>query len=126
MLPNKRIQTPENRAQDIEGVLDWTRNNDLPPEELQSIPLFKKLPQEPNRTRPVEDRMKDLDRTLPWMRNKDDEDDVNDSTSEVQKIDSILPKKPNQLPDDWAEEIEQVLDWLRTEGVKLTNNKEKK
>jgi hypothetical protein len=72
----------------------------------------------------VEDREKDLNRTLTWMRNKDDKNFVKDSTSEVRKIDSILPMKPNQSPDDRAEEIEQVLDWLRTEGVKLTNDEE--
>jgi hypothetical protein len=78
----------------------------VPPEELQSSPSFKKLAQELDRTRPVGDRMRDLDRTLTWMRNKDVLDDVKDSTSEVRKVNSFLPKKPNQLPDDRAEEIE--------------------
>jgi hypothetical protein len=67
LFPRKLLQKPEDRACNIEGALDWARNNDVPPEELASIPNFKKLPQQPSTPRPIVNRQKDLDRTLIWM-----------------------------------------------------------
>jgi hypothetical protein len=72
---------------------------------------------QPSNPHPIVDRQKDLDRTLIWMRNKDKpyNDDTNDTTGKLQKIDALLPKKPGQpLEDRGAEDIEHVLeDWLR-------------
>jgi hypothetical protein len=106
ILPQKRLQTPEDRAKDIEGVMDWARNNNVPPQELTSMPSFKKLLLEPPRTRPLQERKKDLDGAVVWMRNKgeDGNDEINDSAGELRKIDSMLPRKLNQSPEDRAEE----------------------
>jgi hypothetical protein len=50
----KRLQTPEERANDIEGVMDWARNNNVPPGKLASMPSYKKLPQETSFTCPIQ------------------------------------------------------------------------
>jgi hypothetical protein len=124
LLPNNRIQTPANRARDIEGVLDWTSNNDVPPEEVQSIPAFKKLPQEPDRTRPVEDRMKDLDRTLTrsreiegaldWMRSNGVSPHDEDAVDKFNKLPSAPVSRRN--PEQRAKDLEHTLDWVRNKG----------
>ena len=36
LLPQKRGEKPEDRARDIEGALDWMRNNNVTPEEAAS------------------------------------------------------------------------------------------
>jgi len=43
-LPQKRLQILEDRAKNIEGVMDWARNNNVPPGELASMSSSKKLP----------------------------------------------------------------------------------
>jgi hypothetical protein len=38
-------------------------------------------------------------------------------------IDQLLPKRPNKKPEEHAEDIESVLDWMRTNGVRLSDEK---
>merc|ERR1712025_708545 len=70
MLPPKKNQSPDDRAKDIEGVLNWMRTNNvpvIPPVEnepgtfdtLSSIPINKRSP---------EDREKDVDDVTNWIR----------------------------------------------------------
>jgi hypothetical protein len=42
MLPKKRNQAPESRARQIEGVLDWMRNNEISPND-ENLPSFDKV-----------------------------------------------------------------------------------
>jgi hypothetical protein len=54
---------------------------------------------------------------LNWLRNKGKDDGTNDPTGEFRKVDSVLPKKRGQTPEDRAREVEGALDWMRNNGV---------
>jgi hypothetical protein len=76
-LPKRRGQTPEDRARDIEGALDWLRSK-APgaADDDDSIPLFDKIGSVSMSRRSPEQRAKDLDDALNWMRNKGKDDDA--------------------------------------------------
>ena len=44
-------------------------------------------------------------------------------TEEFATFDQLLPKRPNKKPKEHAEDIESVLDWMRTNGVSLSDEK---
>jgi len=67
--------------------------------------------------RTPEQRAKDLDNALNWLRNKGKDDEKNDPTGELRKLDKLLPNKPGQSPKDRARDIEGALDWMRNNNV---------
>ena len=67
MLPVRKNQSPEERAREIEGALDWMRNNDVQPEDEGTAGVFGKLPLFASAQRSPEEREKDLEEILGWM-----------------------------------------------------------
>jgi hypothetical protein len=55
LLPKKN-QSPLDRAKEIEGCLDWFRNNNMSPVDEPTAPEFFKLPSIPVSRRSPEDR----------------------------------------------------------------------
>ena len=95
IIPQKRGQSPEDRAKDIEAGLDWVRNgqpkgpsdDDTPPWEQ-----FDKMDSGLITRRSPPQRQKDLEDVMNCIRNVKDEKD--DPTGEFKKIDQIiLPRK---------------------------------
>ena len=110
MLPKKKNQASESRTKDIESVMDFLRNKNLPPEDVRNPPnLMEKLPSVPVTRRTPEDRRTDEDSILNWLRQKKDKkhDTTND---DFKKIDQLLPKKQGQKLKDRASDMEGVLD----------------
>lgn len=117
LLPRKPGQTPEDRAREVEGVIDWMSNTGSFPFDNTNADIFNKVGSIPVSTRTPEQRMKDLDAAMRWMRNKSSADAVNDPTGEFRKLDLVLPQKRGQTPGERAREIEGALDWLRSKNV---------
>jgi hypothetical protein len=99
ILPVKPGQTPEQRASEIEGAIDWVRSNEVGP---------------------AVDRKKDVDDVRTWLRSK--KADSLDPAGDFKKIDQLLPKKKGQKPEDRAKEIEGALDWMRNKGMKPSDD----
>jgi hypothetical protein len=72
LLP-KKGQKPEDRAREIEGALDWMRNNGVSPMDDELNPSFSQLPSVPVSNRSPEDRKKETDNVLNWLRNPQDQ-----------------------------------------------------
>merc|ERR1712130_247289 len=118
MLPTKKNQSPDERAKDIEGVLNWMRTKNIP-----SVPCFDesnlgtdKLPSILVNRRSPEDRQKDVDDITDWIR-KNRPSSIDSPTNEFKTIDQMLPTKKNQSPDERAKDIEGVLNWMRTKNI---------
>jgi hypothetical protein len=112
-LPKKRGQTPEDRAHDLNGALDWLRSKAPGAAGDDSIPSFDMIGSVPMSRRSPEQRAQDLEDALNWMRNKGDEEDANDPTGDFRKLDSLLPKKRSQKAD---KEISEAIDLWRDNG----------
>merc|ERR1712157_170575 len=115
MLPIKKKQSPDDRAKDIEGVLNWMRSN------VPSVPFEEGIeslrsPSVPVKRRSPEDRQKDVDDITDWIR-KGRPSDVDSPTNEFATIDQMLPPKKNQSPDDRAKDVEGVLNWMRSNNI---------
>ena len=117
LLAKKKGETPEDRARDIEGALDWLRSQGTSPVGDESILSLEKIGTVEMSRRTPGDRALDLEDALNWMRNKGMDDDVNDPTGDFRKLDSMLPRKRDQIPDERAREVEGALDWMRNNGV---------
>jgi hypothetical protein len=121
LLPKKRGQTPEDRAHDIEGALDWLRSKAPGAACDYSIPSFDKIGSVPISRRSPEQRAQDLEDALNWMRNKGDDDDANDPTGDFRKLESWTPRgaqqnftwKRSQKAD---KEISEAIDIWRDNG----------
>merc|ERR1712048_936259 len=116
MLSKKKNQSPDDRAKDVEGVLNWIRSNNIP-----SVPSFEgkasiNLPSDQVTIRTPEDRQKDVDDITNWIR-KGRGSDADTPTNEFATIDQMLPPKKNQSPDDRAKDVEGVLNWMRSNNV---------
>merc|ERR1712157_62513 len=112
MLPIKKKQSPDDRAKDIEGVLNWMRSN------VPSVPFENGIeslrsPSVPVKRRSPEDRQKDVDDITDWIRKGRPSDD-DSPTNEFATIDQMLPIKKKQKPDDRAKDIEGILNWMRS------------
>merc|ERR1711953_724230 len=112
MIPPKKKQSPDDRAKDIEGVLNWMRSN------VPSVPFDEgidslRIPSVPVKRRSPEDRQKDVDDITDWIRKGRPSDD-DSPTNEFATIDQMLPIKKKQKPDDRAKDIEGVLNWMRS------------
>ena len=119
MLPTKRGQTPDERAREIEGALDFLRNNDVSPYDDDAVEQLKKIGSIPISRRTPEQRTKDLSEAMNWLRNKGKQPDgVIDPDGEFRKLDGMLPKKARQSPEDRARDLEGALDWIRSQQVK--------
>merc|ERR1712118_636655 len=112
MLPIKKEQKPDERAKDIEGVLNWMRSN-VPSEPFTDDIEKLSSPFVPMKRRSPEDRQKDVDDISDWIRQGRPSDD-DSSTNEFATIDQMLPSKKKQSPDDRAKDIEGVLNWMRS------------
>merc|ERR1712196_385485 len=115
MLPPKKKQSPDERAKDIEGVLNWMRSN------IPSVPFdegIEKLhtPSVPVSRRSPKDRQKDVDDITDWIRKGRPSDD-DSPTDEFAAIDQMLPPKKNQSPDNRARYVEGVLNWMRSNNI---------
>jgi hypothetical protein len=91
----KSGHTPEDRAGEIKGALDWMRNNGVSPGGVDAVEKFIKAGPNPIFRRSPEQRTKDCSDALHWMGSKGTDDKVKDPTSEFRKMDSILPKSTN-------------------------------
>merc|ERR1711971_169822 len=120
MLPIKKNQTADERAKDVEGVLNWMRTNNIP-----SVPTFdgkemplglQKLPSIPVKRRSPEDRQKDVDDITDWIR-KGRPIDLDSPTNEFKTVDQMLPTKKKQSTDYRAKDVEGVLNWMRTNNI---------
>eukprot|EP00537_Pseudo-nitzschia_pungens_P018785 CAMPEP_0172408076 /NCGR_PEP_ID=MMETSP1061-20121228/75664_1 /TAXON_ID=37318 /ORGANISM="Pseudo-nitzschia pungens, Strain cf. pungens" /LENGTH=1396 /DNA_ID=CAMNT_0013144193 /DNA_START=15 /DNA_END=4201 /DNA_ORIENTATION=- len=121
MLPSKKKQSPEDRAKDLEGVLNWMRSNDVSPvpdvEEDKPVG-FDKVPSVPVKRRSPEDRKADVDDITEWIRQgKPSEKPATSPTDEFDAIDQMLPPKKKQSPEDRAKDLEGVLNWMRSNDV---------
>merc|ERR1712113_66883 len=103
----KKNQSPDDRAKDVEGVLNWMRTNNIP-----SVPGFDesempsgmdKLPSIPIKRRSPKDRQKEIDDITDWIRH-----------GRPSNMDS---PKNDQSPDDRAKDVESVLNWMRTNNI---------
>jgi hypothetical protein len=113
MIPEKINQSPEDRAREIENVLDWMRSRDISPSRDDASDMFQKIGTVPMSRRTPEQRQKDANDSLNWLRNKGANDDVLDPTGEFRKMDGVLPSKRGQSLEDRARDIEGALDWAR-------------
>jgi hypothetical protein len=119
-LPPKKNQSPEDRANDIEGVLNWMRSNNIPPvpptdDEKPTkfdTHLFVNMSK-----RSPEDRKKEIDNITTWIRNgKHDMDDT--PNGDFRKTDQIFPVRKQESPEERARDVEGFLDWCRNSGMK--------
>ena len=113
LLPRKRGQTPEERAREIEGALDFLRSNGTSPDDDDIIDKYGDLGSIPVSSRTPEQRHKDLQDALTWIRNKGVNDDVTDPDGSFRKLDAVLPMRVGQKNKARARQIEQFLDWTR-------------
>merc|ERR1712183_420988 len=120
ILPTKKNQSPDDRAKDVEGVLNWMKTNNIP-----SVPGFDesemptgmdKLPSIPIKRRSPEHRQKDIDDITDWIRHGRPSN-MDSPTNEFATIDQMLPTKKNQSPDDRAKDVESVLNWMRMNNI---------
>ena len=65
MLPRRKKQSPEDRAREIEGCLDWMRNNGTSPFNEALPPTFDKVGSVPVSRRSPEERVADIDAVNP-------------------------------------------------------------
>ena len=95
MLPQKKGQSPQDRAKDIESALDWCRERGVPPADDYGTPAdFEKIPSIPVSKRSPEDRKQTVDDIFEWLRAGKPND--TDMADEFKKIDQMLPKKKGQ------------------------------
>merc|ERR1712238_155208 len=111
IFPIRNQKSPDERARDIEGFLDWCRNSGLKPIEDGLIPRFDKVSSIPVSRRSPEQRQEDLDDINTWLR--EGAPDSLDSTGEFKKISQLFPPNQNQTPEELANDIERALDWTR-------------
>merc|ERR1712224_456369 len=115
-LPEKQGQDTEDRAKDIESVLDWCRQVGVKPDADDPPTDLQKLPSVPMSRRSPEDRKNDVDSITSWIRNgKKASDDT--ANGDFSKIDQMLPKDIGPL-EDRARVMEGFLDWCRNTGMK--------
>lgn len=120
MLPKKRGQTPDDRAREIEGALDWLREKDAGPGVDECDTDFVTISAIPVSRRTIEQRSTELEKVADWLRNKGKDDDITDPTGVFRSMDAILPFKQYQTPLDRAHEIERALDWCRNSNDDLS------
>jgi hypothetical protein len=89
LLPGKPDQSTEDRAEEIEEVLNWLRNEGVTLADDEAPPSFNKVGIRPVTRRSPEERANDLDNGLAWVRNNHNCTD--DPTGILKKIDSMLP-----------------------------------
>merc|ERR1719463_40724 len=116
MLPLKKNQSPDDKGNDIEGVLNWMRSKKIPTASSLDDDKFDKLPSVAVAKRSPEDRQKDVDDIAVWIRNGRRNDD-DSPTNEFATIDQMFPLKKNQSPDDRAKDVEGVLNWMRSKKI---------
>eukprot|EP00980_Cylindrotheca_fusiformis_P013283 scaffold3375_cov153-Cylindrotheca_fusiformis.AAC.8 len=122
MLPKKKGQTPEDRALEIEGSLDWLRSQGVAPVEDEPTLDFSTMGSMPVCIRTPEQRQEELNNAMNWMRNKGKgKKDKYDPTGEFRKLDKLLPKKRGQTSEERAREIEGFMDWMRNCGVSTSD-----
>ena len=120
MLPIKQGQSPNDRAREIVGALDWCRMNNISIHDEDAIENFNKIGSVPVLGRSPEQRSKDLSDTSNWLRNKGKDDFAFDSSGEFRRLDDMLSVKQGQCIDDRAREIEASLDWIRQKDANAT------
>jgi len=114
LLPKKRSQTPEERAREIEGALDFLRSSDASPSDDDVVDRYSDLGFIPVSSRTPEQRHKDLQDIMNWIRHKGENDAINDPSGDFRNVDAVLPKKRGQTVKDRALQIETGLDWIRS------------
>ena len=101
----KRSDGREERAREIEGAIDWMRENDASPDDDEVIEKFSKIGTIPLSARTPEQRVKDLGDALNWVKSSNG-DPLLDPSGEFSKIDSMLPKKKGLSHESHARLIE--------------------
>jgi hypothetical protein len=90
-LSKETSWTPEDRAHEIEGALDWMRNNGVSPDDGNALKTFNKAGSIQVSHCTPEERKKDAGVILAWMRNRKPKS--LDPTQEFKEIHQLLPKK---------------------------------
>jgi hypothetical protein len=121
VLPEKKNQKKKARARQIEQFLDWTRGPIISNDD-DSIPAFGKVESINANYRSPEERSQDIEKVMNWLRRKGKKDKKYDPTGDFRKIDMLLPKKKNQPLEDRARAIEGAMDYIRHNGVSLTDD----
>lgn len=109
VLPKKRGQSIDDRAQAIEAALDWCRAKGVAPGSEEPLPAIDRIGTVPIARRSPEERANQLKNVLNWLRNKGKKDEELDPTGEFRKMDASIPTKRGQSPEDRAREIEGAM-----------------
>jgi hypothetical protein len=117
LLPIKKGQPLEERAQALANALEWMRQRGLTPTDetydskLMDVSTMTKIPKHS-----PEQRSRDLSDALNFLRNKVETDENVDSTGDFSRLNGFLPMKCDQTLEDCAKAIEGALDWIREQG----------
>jgi len=118
ILPRKRDQSFQDRAECIEECLDWIRGQgsvqDGNDDELPDFDTFS--PTGISVSSP-EQRLEDLDNVINWIRNGKVRSKRYDPSGDFRKLDKLLPKKRGQTAEQRGRAIEGALDFLRSNNV---------
>merc|ERR1712176_1539575 len=125
MLPPKKNQSPDDRAKDVESVLNWMRSNNIPSVSSDETTDFRNLSSVPIKRKSPEERQKDVDDISDWIR-KGRPSDGDSPSNEFSTIDQMLPPKKNQSPDDRAKDVESVLNWMRSNNIPSVSSDDNK
>jgi len=118
------VLTPNGASESIAtggvgGALGLLKDHEVEPAKKSKKSKSKKVKAVVTSDRTPKQRSKDLEKILQWMRKGkgkgQKKEDKYDPTGEYRKLDSMLPKKKGETPEDRALEIEGALDWLRSQ-----------
>ena len=111
-------QTEIERAQQMADALNWLREKGVDIDDITDPEDDMFLPVEGHSIdrRPMGS---DEAAALAWLRNKNtvSDDTLFDPTGVFKKLDTSLPKKDGQSPEDRAKDMEKALAWMRGKGL---------
>ena len=118
VLPEVPGQSPEDRAKDIDSVMTWMRNHRVAPSQKAGETATADK-------RGLREKSKDVEAVFNWLRNPtaydgdDGDEDVDDSVDGFRLVDQLLPLSEGQSLASRAQEIDNVITWLRNDGIDL-------
>ena len=118
LLPSKKGQTPEQRAEELANALNWIRQRSVHPIVGDDTKLKDNFTKADISMLSPEQRSQTLDAILNWLRTTGDEVAKKslDPSGDFTKLDSILPKRGGQTLEDRANSIQEALEWIREQG----------
>jgi hypothetical protein len=118
LLPTKKSQGPEDRAMDIESALDWCRDNNVSPFDVDFTDKINKLGSIPVSRISPEDRRREVSNVLNWKR-AGKPADMDTPDGQYNMLDTLLPVERNQILEQRAREIESIINWCRNHAVRI-------